>query len=431
MSDTILESKYPITFHQDEAKTLGEHIRNNHSVALIGMKRVGISNFLRYFMYQPDISTTYIGDGKKHLFFPIDLNDLVEREIYPFWALTLKRIIDIASITKLDKTVSDKIEALFLSSIQSRDVFLVIDSVRMAIAAIVEQGYLPVLFFLRFDRITDATTPEFFNNLQGLKDASNQQLTYVFTSFRSLDVLAPQVFTKNSLSSFAHNMYIKPLKKEDTKIVSELYTKRYRLMLSGEEEKNLFDVVDGYVQYLQLALISLHEKKQIPDTKEALFALLCADERIQLQSEELLASLMPNEREVLQKVIKGKPLTDADRKEGKYLWDTGFIADDNVFSPLFVHYIQQKEKAGAGDGGSVEFSKKEYMLFAYLEKHVDVICEREDVIAAVWPEVESFGVSDWAVDRLVARVRNKLKMQKSTYEIQTIKTRGYKLIKAN
>lgn len=427
MHDTILEAKYPITFRQHEAKTLGNHIRNNHSVALIGMKRVGISNFLRYFIYHPDISNTYIGDGKKHLFFPIDLNDLVEREMYPFWALTLKRIIDIAAITKLDKVVSDKIESLFLSSIQSRDVFLVIDSVRMAIAAIVEQGYLPVLFFLRFDRITDAATSEFFNNLQGLKDASHQQLTYVFTSYRSLDVLAPRNFTKASLSSFAHNMYIKPLQKEDTKIVSEIYMQRYRLALPPEQEKNLFTLVDGYVQYLQLSLIYLHEKNQIPDTKEALFQALCADERITLQSEELWESLTTAEREVLQKIVKGKPLTDTDRKEGKYLWDTGFITDDQIFSSLFVYYLQQKEKI-INDSGNVEFSKKELMLFTYLEQHVDTICEREDVIAAVWPEVESFGVSDWAVDRLVARVRNKLKLQKSPYEIQTVKTRGYKLI---
>lgn len=428
MHDAILESKYPITFRKYGAGILGEHIRNNHSVTLIGMKRVGISNFLRYFMYQPNISKTYIGDGKKHLFFPIDLNDLVEREIYSFWVLTLKRIIDIAAITKLDKDVSDRIEALFLSSIQSQDVFLVIDSVRIAISVIVEQGYLPVLFFLRFDRIAGVATPEFINNLEGLKDATNQQLAYVFTSYRSLDVLAPEVFAKISLSAFAHNMCIKPFKKEDIKIVSKVYLQRYNLKLSEKQKENLFDLVDGYIQYLQLALIALREKSHMPDTKEALFAVLCEDERIMSQSEELWESLMPNERGVLQNIVKGKPVTDADRKDGKYLWDTGFIKEDQVFSPLFVHYVQQKEKAGIGDSGSVEFSKKEHMLFAYLEKHVDAICEREDVIAAVWPEVESFGVSDWAVDRLVARVRNKLKMQKSPYEIQTVKTRGYKLI---
>jgi len=78
----------------------------------------------------------------------------------------------------------------------------------------------------------------------------------------------------------------------------------------------------------------------------------------------------------------------------------------------------------------VELSKKENQLIKLLEERVDDICEREEIIEKVWPEMESFGVSDWAIDRLVARLRNKLKLQKSPYEIVTIKTRGYKLIKS-
>ena len=53
--------------------------------------------------------------------------------------------------------------------------------------------------------------------------------------------------------------------------------------------------------------------------------------------------------------------------------------------------------------------------------------EREEIIQAVWPEVEEVGVSDWAIDRLVARLRAKLKSQNAKVEIQTVKTRGYKM----
>jgi len=41
--------------------------------------------------------------------------------------------------------------------------------------------------------------------------------------------------------------------------------------------------------------------------------------------------------------------------------------------------------------------------------------------------IPEFGVSDWAIDRLVARVRVKLPQQNSPYEIVTVRTRGYKL----
>ena len=71
------------------------------------------------------------------------------------------------------------------------------------------------------------------------------------------------------------------------------------------------------------------------------------------------------------------------------------------------------------------------MLFTFLKENKDKICEREEIIEVVWPEEEDLGVSDWAIDKLVARVRNKLKLQKNDFEIQTIKTRGYKLIEVN
>ncbi|MBI4079495.1 MAG: helix-turn-helix domain-containing protein, partial [Candidatus Levybacteria bacterium] len=92
-------------------------------------------------------------------------------------------------------------------------------------------------------------------------------------------------------------------------------------------------------------------------------------------------------------------------------------------------HIEQKIATRASTQGSnVEFTKKEHLLFDFLHKHLNEIAEREDIIQAVWPEVTTLGVSDWAVDRLVARVRAKLKQKKSPFEIQTIKTRGYKLV---
>ena len=75
-----------------------------------------------------------------------------------------------------------------------------------------------------------------------------------------------------------------------------------------------------------------------------------------------------------------------------------------------------------------DFTKKEDTLFNYLKRHLNELCERDDIISAVWPEQEELGVSDWAIDRLVARVRSKLKSQNSPYHIQTIVTRGYKLV---
>ncbi|MDP2649915.1 MAG: helix-turn-helix domain-containing protein [bacterium] len=430
MKNFVVETSYPVTFRKKDAKELGENLKNLHCVVLIGMKRVGINNFLRFFLYHEDISKIYIDDGKKHLFIPVDFHDLVELEIFPFWTLTLKRIVDAVETSNLDLKIKKEIEDIFLHTIQFQDIFLTIDGIRRCLVKIVEAGFLPTLFFDRFDRIKDVVTPQFYGNLQGLKDATNHKLTYVFTSFKKLDDLAPLVFTKTSLSVFARNMFIKPAENNDMRTIFKVFKKKYDFELSLKDEKLLFTLVDGYVQYLHLALILLNEKKKaLKNGKLDLFKELTVDERINLQSEELWENLAKDEKDVLLKVVNAEKITKQEKKNAKYLWDMGFVEEGRkniVFSPLFEYYLKQKEKEIAVE--NLEFTKKENLLFIFLKEKVNEICEREEIVSAVWPEVEAMGVSDWAIDRLVARVRNKLKVQKGGLEVQTVKTRGFKLL---
>lgn len=435
MSTGIIEALYPITFRKDDALTLGQHLKNRNSVVLIGMKRVGISNFLRFFLNHEKVVSKYIADGNSHLFIPVDLNDLVEREVFPFWILTLKRILDSVEGSSLKQEVKKYVERLFLDSMQSKDTFLTIENVKKSLAKITQEKISPTIFFIRFDRLREVITPELFGNLQGLKDAADRKVSFVFTSFRGLTDLAPDVFTKSSVALFARNMYIRPAKKEDTKAIFDTYRARYKLIFPLSLEASLFEVVDGYVQYLQLALISFSESGKIFRNKEEIFDFLSRDERIMLQSEELWESLNSVEQNVLIKIEKRQKISDEEKKITSYLWDSGFVSENartgktEVFSPLFSYYLKQRQMVKS-NGSGVELSKKEHLLFEYLKSKINVICEREEIIQAVWSEVEELGISDWAIDRLVARLRAKLKLQKAKFEIQTIKTRGYKMVES-
>lgn len=425
----IAESHYPLTYRKEFAEKLGEYLKRRQSVNLIGMRRVGISNFLRFFLYHKDIASIYIDKDQKHLFIAVDLADLVEREIYPFWTLTLKRIVDACEHSSLPDETKAKINSLFLTSIQSQDLFFVIDAVRQSLVKIVESGFAPTLFFLRFDRLQDAFNPSFFDNLEGLYDATHEQLAYVFTSYRSLDTLFPTA--KTTLSIFAQKMFVPPAKIADMKIVYEAYQERYHLALSEDVEQALFRLVKGNIQYLQLALIILHEKREeaIVTTEQVQEALL-TDERIILESEELWESLNGEEQRVLLLAAQKQSIKDEDKVVSSYLWDTGFLTEKNtLFSPLLEQYVLQKEPQISQNTEEIHLTRKEHLLFVLLESRFGEICEREDIIAKVWPEYQEFGVSDWAIDRLVARVRVKLREQNSPYEIITVRTRGYKLTK--
>lgn len=434
MDSIVTETKYPLAFRQEDATYLGDQLQHRHSIEMIGMKRVGISNFLRFFLNHRDIKKKYLPKDGKNLFIAIDLNDLIEREVFPFWRLTFKRIVDIAETLPISDVTKKHISELFVSCIQSGDLFLTYDGVRESLVALTRANFYPTLFFIRFDRLKDALTPEFLDNLYGLLEATNQKSCYVFTSFRELDKIAPHVFEHKDLSVFSHKLYLKPAKAKDTQTIFATFAERFGISFTQEIKKLLLDFSGGHAQYLQLLFIVFQEcmQKNKNCTKEDVLMAIENDERLALQSEELWESLNSNEQVVLQKIANSRNVTHDEKQAAIYLWNTGFVQGNDgiyaIFSPMFGSYIRgltEKKQIKAVD---IDFSKKEHMLFQLLKEHVGEICEREKIVSVVWPEYKEYGVSDWSIDRLVARVRGKLKKQKSMYEITTVRTRGYKLV---
>ena len=427
--NSVIETKYPLSFRKDDAQALGSHLRLRHSVELIGLKRVGISDFLRFFLYRRGIVEKYIDKKQFHLFIAVDLNDLVEREIFPFWILLLKRIADAVETFKVPISLKKEIANLFLSSIQSQDLFQTQEFVREAISKITRENIMPTIFFIRFDRIVDILDNQFFSNLESLIDRSGQKLAYVFTAYRRIDEITKVELDRNFLHVFSNVFYLVPTGHKDTEVIYKTLKKRYRLNLSGRLARVLFEISGGHVQYLHLCAVILNQTNGRLAADD-LVDYLSADERIKLQSEEIWESLNDSEKEIVLAIHRGKKVTGDQKRQASYLWESGLIkgsdGQSEVFSPLFDRFL--KIKAGeAQEAEAGELTKKEKMLYDLLFTNLDKVCEREKIIEAVWPESEELGVSDWTIDRLAARLREKLKKQKSGFALITIKTRGFKL----
>ncbi len=432
MQLSVIETKYPLSFRKDDARILGNHLALRHSVELVGLKRVGISDFLRFFLFRHGVVQKYIDKRQFHLFIAVDLNGLVEREIFPFWILTFKRIADAVETFKVPESLKKEVANLFLTSIQSQDVFQTLENIREAIGKITSENIMPTIFFIRFDRIVDILDSQFFSNLESLIERSGQKLAYVFTTYRIIDEVAKFELDRNFLHVFSNVLYLKPTLKSDTEVVYKTLKKRYKLNLSSKVAGKLFEISGGHVQYLHLATVILSQTNGNHQAED-LVDLLCADERINLQSEEIWESLTEAEQSLLIKIHVKDKVAKGEREKNSYLWETGLVLErDNqsfIFSPLFERFLEVK--AGEKElSEAVELTKKEHMLFNHLLENVDRVCEREKIIEVVWPESEELGVSDWTIDRLAARLREKLKAQKSEYALVTVKTRGYKLVKS-
>ncbi|MFZ1401269.1 MAG: FHA domain-containing protein [Candidatus Promineifilaceae bacterium] len=76
----------------------------------------------------------------------------------------------------------------------------------------------------------------------------------------------------------------------------------------------------------------------------------------------------------------------------------------------------------------VELAPKEFELLAYLYSQPNLVCSKDAIGTAVWPEYQG-GVFDYQIENLVRRLRTKLEPDPATPQLLlTVRGRGYKLI---
>jgi energy-coupling factor transporter ATP-binding protein EcfA2 len=80
---------------------------------------------------------------------------------------------------------------------------------------------------------------------------------------------------------------------------------------------------------------------------------------------------------------------------------------------------------------SSQLTAKEHLLWQYLLSHPGQVCDKDDLIRAVWPEDRIFerGVRDDSLAQLVRRLREKVEADPSAPKrIQTVAGRGYRVV---
>ncbi|MEM7336827.1 MAG: FHA domain-containing protein [Chloroflexota bacterium] len=80
------------------------------------------------------------------------------------------------------------------------------------------------------------------------------------------------------------------------------------------------------------------------------------------------------------------------------------------------------------DRQELPLSPKEFTLLTYLADKEGVVCSKDEIGTAVWPEYQA-GVYDYQIENLIRRLRSKIEPDPSTPKrILTIRGRGYKYL---
>jgi DNA-binding winged helix-turn-helix (wHTH) protein len=243
-------------------------------------------------------------------------------------------------------------------------------------------GQILALLLDRFDLFLTPRQDRLYNNLRALRDAFKYQLVYV-TSARQplpLDTELSELFSGCTL-------WLGPLSEEDARWSVTHYTRRTGFEFSQYQVDMILTLTGGYPALLRAACEALAAGALDEDD-------LVSHPAVKQRLEEFWSD-HPSDEALANSHLMTLPLIQATRPR---------IIDRKVLTA------------------------KEVMLLDYFQAHPDQVCEKDDLIRAVWPEDRIFqqGVRDDSLAQLVKRLRGKIEPEPTNPRlVLTIPGRGY------
>lgn len=210
----------------------------------------------------------------------------------------------------------------------------------------------------------------------------------------------------------------------------------WQMSLSDKVNQEIVDKCGGY-----LWLIS-HVQRQLRDDFEVKWGDLVDDAGLLIKLESIMAKLDVEARDILRGVESGS-ITKSQKQTPafQFLIKIGLIAEkDGVFDlgipllSLVFRRIVDLEEIRLVEGSlyvgtnniTKEMSESEGKLLVYLVKNKQKVVSREGIAQVLWKDKSEKQYSDWAMDRVISRLRQKMKQVGiSPNLLRTVKRRGY------
>jgi hypothetical protein len=254
-----------------------------------------------------------------------------------------------------------------------------------AITARLDQEERPLCLLLdRFDALFEAGSQGLFSNLRALRDEHKYSLTYVISSRKPLAAQSElaELF-------FGHSAWLGPLSAEDARWSANEYGRRSGLAWSEDQLESILALSGRYPSFLRAAC------QAAADGCALTLPALLAHPAVQARLEEFWLDA-PSAETLRASRLDGNPFLSA--------------------------------KAPAPTG-TPELTAKEKLLLDALQARTGQVCEKDELIAAVWPEdlASGQGLRDDSLAQLVRRLREKVEPDPAhPRRILTVPGRGYR-----
>jgi hypothetical protein len=234
---------------------------------------------------------------------------------------------------------------------------------------------------------TEQTLPvsqAIFSNLRALRDAHKYALTYVAATRRPL-----AWHSELAELFYANTIWLGPLSESDARWNVARYAARRRATWDEAVTQALIAASAGYPAFLRAVCEAYAGGASLE------LSVLRNHPAVRRRVEEFWAD-KPSDDDIRQSGLAGCPLLLA------------------APGPAVVDF---------------QLTAKEHLLLEYFRAHPDAVCDKDELIRAVWPEDKIFerGIRDDSLAQLIRRLREKIETNPSSPQyIHTVPGRGYR-----
>ncbi len=437
------EALYPDTTRFTEIEKILSFVKEGHSCQLIGVPGVGRSNLLGLLPYNRGVRIKHLGENQKWFHFVLlNFSEIRKKPLLDTTKFMFLGLLDSLRERKMDKEY-DAVNTIFKEGLGLNDEMVLFQGLKKTIDFLAVEKELTIVFlFDRFEEYVPTVTGDFFANLRILRNRAKYRFSVVFSTNRPLDDMLEPIFFADFYEFMAGKIVYLPLldkpgldfrisylekitgKKIDKKILDEI------MRLTGGH--------GNLTRHCLEAILASSDQQLTPSSELVEFFLKQKPIRSALFG--IWNSLNPFEQNLL-------TLLNFADQDISYLKNVGLIDKNKLTIPLLKEYALEKNKLLAEnekivfDQNSNEIRKgdlvisdkltsSEFKLLKFLILNTEKIVGREEIINAVWGEMQStVGVTDQALDQLIFRLRKKIENNPNTpTHLFTIKGRGIKFL---
>jgi len=446
----------PGTLRREDGVYILQRVFDGDCSAVVGVSNTGKSHLLRA-LESAEARHQLLGEQvTDFIFVYVDFNLMLEATEQGLYEVILRCLMEELTQHDPEDRFMGRLKAAYETLVAPPSAFQISLSFSEGLTAVCQgMSKSLVLLFDEFDEPFEQIEGRVYLNLRALKDKYRQRLTYVTASNRRLSNIRRGRNVDEFVELFQpFTRFLGPLVTSDVDSIIAWVADQEGYTFDDEDRAFLRHHADGHLGLLLAVCRALGEVTGEPVRDAGQDWLIHRQVREQLDRDpnvqgeclKLWDDLTEAQQDALMAVVGAEDDVDDRALESLRLKGLVHTGEELLLSPVFEAFIRRqrltRRRRHEGVRVDVEsgtvwvdarqtptLTELEYRLLLLLYGRLNKICDKYQIVEAVWGEEYIDQVDDARIDKLLSRLRAKVEPDpRNPRYIVTVRGRGYKLV---